>query len=171
MPSWPLSGPRISHVVCELSRGRARPPLGRGPFIIGDRLPAPPGPCLQVPRPAHGRMMIMTCSTDVRRHARDERFLIVNSGRIWVRFDTREPNYESSNRITHCLRRPARCEHRRGLLKTACVRRHTAHRQDCLELRRDLTAFLYRRMRDYCIDMIPSRWATQGANVGGAGGL
>ena len=22
----------------------------------------------------------------------------------------------------------------------------------------DLTAFLYRRMRDYCIGMIPSRW-------------
>jgi vitamin B12/bleomycin/antimicrobial peptide transport system ATP-binding/permease protein len=33
-----------------------------------------------------------------------------------------------------------------------------------------LTAFLYRRMRDYCIDMISSRWLAKGANVCGAGG-
>jgi hypothetical protein len=35
----------------------------------------------------------------------------------------------------------------------------------------DLTAFLYQRMRDYCIGMISSRWAANGANVCGAGGL
>ena len=34
----------------------------------------------------------------------------------------------------------------------------------------DLTAFLYQRMRDYCIDTISSRWAAAGANVCGAGG-
>ena len=30
-----------------------------------------------------------------------------------------------------------------------------------------LTAFLYQRMRDYCIGMISSRWAANGANVCG----
>ena len=35
----------------------------------------------------------------------------------------------------------------------------------------DLTAFLYQRMRDYCIGMISSRWTAKGANVCGAGGL
>ena len=35
----------------------------------------------------------------------------------------------------------------------------------------DLTAFLYQRMRDYCIGTISSRWAAKGANVCGAGGL
>src|SRR5450759_1830072 len=34
---------------------------------------------------------------------------------------------------------------------------------------RDLTAFLYQRDRDYCIGMISSRWAANGANVCGAG--
>src|SRR5450756_2391015 len=34
-----------------------------------------------------------------------------------------------------------------------------------------LTAFLYQRMRDYCIGMISSRWRAKGANVCGAGGL
>ena len=34
-----------------------------------------------------------------------------------------------------------------------------------------LTAFLYQRMRDYCIGMISSRWTAKGANVCGAGGL
>jgi hypothetical protein len=29
----------------------------------------------------------------------------------------------------------------------------------------DLMAFLYQRMRDYCIDTISSRWAVVGANV------
>jgi hypothetical protein len=33
-----------------------------------------------------------------------------------------------------------------------------------------LTAFLYQRMRDYCIGMISSRWYAKGANVCGAGG-
>jgi hypothetical protein len=35
---------------------------------------------------------------------------------------------------------------------------------------RDLTAFLYQRDGDYCIDTISSRWAAEGANVWGAGG-
>jgi hypothetical protein len=33
----------------------------------------------------------------------------------------------------------------------------------------DLTAFLYQRMRDYCIGMISSRWRAKGANVCVAG--
>jgi len=33
-----------------------------------------------------------------------------------------------------------------------------------------LTAFLYQRMRDYCIDTISSRWRVKGENVCGAGG-
>jgi hypothetical protein len=36
---------------------------------------------------------------------------------------------------------------------------------------RDLTAFLYQRMRDYCIGMISSRWRAKDANVCGAAGL
>jgi hypothetical protein len=36
---------------------------------------------------------------------------------------------------------------------------------------RDLTVFLYQRMRDYYIGMISSRWWAKGANVCGAGGL
>ena len=39
------------------------------------------------------------------------------------------------------------------------------------DIGRDLTAFLYQRMRDYCIGMISSRWLAKGANVCGAGGL
>src|SRR5450759_1151650 len=38
-------------------------------------------------------------------------------------------------------------------------------------LRAHLTAFLYQRMRDYSIGMIASRWAANGANACGAGGL
>jgi hypothetical protein len=34
-----------------------------------------------------------------------------------------------------------------------------------------LTAFLYQRVRDYCIGMNSSRWLAKGANVCGAGGL
>src|ERR1700680_4232427 len=41
---------------------------------------------------------------------------------------------------------------------------------DC-RVQDDLTAFLYQRMRDYCIGMISSRWAAKGANVRGAGDL
>jgi len=35
----------------------------------------------------------------------------------------------------------------------------------------DLTGFLNQRVRDYCIGNISSRWAANGANVCGAGGL
>jgi hypothetical protein len=35
----------------------------------------------------------------------------------------------------------------------------------------DLTDYLNQRDRDYCIDMISSRWWADGAKVTGAGGL
>ena len=52
-----------------------------------------------------------------------------------------------------------------------CIRRRQALPL-CMQLRPDnrgLTAFLYQRMRDYCIGMISSRWRAKGVNVCGAG--
>ncbi len=53
------------------------------------------------------------------------------------------------------------------LLASVHLRVHfQVSRADC-----GLMAFLYQRMRDYCIGMISSRWRAKGANVCGAGGL
>jgi hypothetical protein len=58
-----------------------------------------------------GRTLISLTSRRVRRALR--RFLIVNSGQVWVCFDAREPDYEpSSNSNALCLTYPACCEHR-----------------------------------------------------------
>jgi len=56
------------------------------------------------------------------------------------------------------------------LLRKAKGRGSISMMKALLRMRFDLTAFLYQRVRDYCIGMISSRWLAKGANVCGAGG-